>query len=337
VSTFSQASIGIQGSMYWLANRPMPRNRMSFYPKETEMAYDPTQQVPQPGGYPQQPQYPPTQQAYPQSQPGYPQAQQAYPQSQPGYPQPQPATYTQYDSGQPPAAYGAPAPMGGGFNFGALWKSLGLAGQVCTVSGALLLLDFLAFPWVNVIILGGYSGARVGGYLWLVFLSAIGLMGFPILGATQKMKPQAATYGVLGSAGVALLMEIIFIIRYQSVLGDLGPQASNYISLSFGFFLAVLLTLAAGGVYLYFNYIKKPAMPGMMGMPLAGQPPYGQPGSQPYGQPGAPYGQPGSQPYGQPGAPYGQPGSPYPPQGQYPPQQYPGQYPGQQPPQYPQQ
>jgi ABC-type transporter Mla MlaB component len=314
------------------------------------MAYDPNQQAPQPGGYPQQPyqqQYPPTQQAYPQAQPNYAQSQPGYPQPQQGY-QSQPATYAQYDSAQPQTPYGMPTPAAGaGFNFGAMWKNLMLPGQVASISGIVLFLSFFLFSWVGASFLGvtvatltGAQSADTGGLallLWLVPLAGIALVVLPILGALGKMVKQQVNLYVLISAGVALLCEIIFLIRVSTLLGQYSSEAAAAgvgIGPGFGFFLAVLATLAGGGVWGYFNFMKKPAMPGMMGMPMAGQQPYQQPGSQPYQQPGSqPYQQPGSQPYQQPGSqPYAQPGTQYP-QQQYPQQQqYPGQYPGQQPP-----
>ncbi len=320
------------------------------------MAYDPTQQVPQPGGYPQQPyqqpQYPPTQQAYPPTQQGYQQSQPGYPPSQPGYPQQQPVTYTQYDSAPPPPPYGAPAP-GAGFDFNAFWKKLGMTGQVCAISGLVLFFSFL-LPWfsasvtctgpfcgaftsqsgsANAFSVASHSDALQGAssfaftLVWLVILASIALVVLPILGAMGKLVAKQAQLFILIASGAALLFEIIYMIAaFSAVKGGTETSGSTTISVSagpgFGFWLGFLATLAAGGVYVYFNYLKKPAVPGMMGMPLAGQPPYSQPGSQPYAQPG-------SQPYQQPGS------QPYPPQ--YPQQQYPGQYPGQQPPQYPQQ
>jgi hypothetical protein len=131
---------------------------------------------------------------------------------------------------------------------------------------------------------------------------------------------------VLIAAGVALLLEVIFMFTaFGAFPNETGSQtiAGTTVKVSAGpsagFWLGVLATLAVGGIYLYLNYLKKPAL---AGMPMGG---YQQPGQYPGSQP---YQYPGSQPYQQPGQ---YPGSqPY----QQPPQ-YPGQYPGQQPPQYP--
>jgi hypothetical protein len=312
------------------------------------MVYDPNQQQ---GGYPQQP----YQQQYPPTQQGYQQPQQGNQQSQPGYQQPQQATYAQYTGA--PAPYGAPA-ASAGFDFNGFWKKLGQTGQVCLISGVVLFISLL-LPWFSVSVSSGLSSqsqsynafavatnngsASASGssflftLVWLVILASIALIVLPILTALGKMNVRQGQMFTLIAAGVAVLVEIAYMIRAFTILSgnDSASLAALGIKASagpgFGFWLGLLATLAAGGVYVYFNVLKKPAMPGMMGMPLGGQPTYQQPGSQPYAQPGSqPYAQPGSQPYAQPGS------QPYPPQYQQPQQQqYPGQYPGQQPPQYP--
>jgi hypothetical protein len=276
------------------------------------MSYDPTQQVPPPQEYPPQGGY--TQQGYPQ-QPGYPSA---YPQQTP----PTPPTYPQYSGG--------PAPTGAGFDFNAFWKKLGTTGQVCSIAGIVLFISLL-LPWITVSVAGfgsasanGWSVATNGGgtdtgssfiftMVWLVILASLALIVFPILSALGKLNARQGQMFVLIAAGVALVVEIIYMIRAftltQSTSDGLGTVFSVSVAPGFGFWVGLLATLAAGGIYIYYSRIKKPAMGGM---PVGGyQQPYEQqyPGSQPY-PPQTPY--PGSQPY-----------------------QQPGQYPGSQPPQYP--
>jgi hypothetical protein len=289
------------------------------------MSYDPTQQVPPPQGYPPQGGYP--QQGYPQQQ-GY--TQQGYPSPQP----PAPQTYQQYSGG--------PAPTSAGFDFNAFWKKLGLNGQVGLISGVVLFISLL-LPWFSVSASSALSSSSASAnafavanhsntgdvgttgfvftLVWLVILASIALIALPILTALGKLNARQGQMFTLITAGVALLIEIIYMISAFSVLSssDKASFATLGVSVSvgpgFGFWIGLLATLAAGGVYLYFNYIKKPAM---VGMPVGSY-------QQPYQQPGQ---YPGSQPYQQPGQ---YPGSqPY-----QPPTQYPGQYPGQQPPQYP--
>lgn len=283
------------------------------------MSYDPTQQVPPPQGYPPQ--------GYPQ-QPGY--TQQGYPSPQP----PAPQTYQQYSGG--------PAPTGAGFDFNALWKNLGLTGQVCLISGVVLFISLL-LPWFSAgtscsgdctgfssvsFNFNGWAVATNNGssvdassfiftLVWLVILASIALIAIPIITALGKFNARQGQMFALIAAGVALLIEIIYMIRAFSILSGVNTsETSGNTTVSgsagpgFGFWLGLLATLAAGGVYVYFNYMKKPAV-GSYAQPY--QQPGQYPGSQPYQQPGQ---YPGSQPYQQP-------------------PQYPGQYPGQQPPQYP--
>ncbi len=298
------------------------------------MSYDPTQQVPPPQGYPPQPGY--TQPAYP-PQPGYP----------PAYPQqpPMPQTYPQY--GTPPP------PPGAGFDFNAFWKKLGTTGQVCSIGGLVLFISFL-FPWLGASLscIGAFCGSLssnesvsynawyiathsdvttnassfVFTLLWLVILASAALVALPIITAAGKFNARQGQLFALIAAGVALLIEVIYMIRVFTILsGQNTSETSEGTTISFsispgvGFWLGLLATLAAGGVYLYFGYLKKPAI---AGAPLPYQQVAQYPGSQPY--PPTPY--PGSQPYPPP-TPY--PGS----QPSAPPTQYqqPPQYPGQPP------
>jgi hypothetical protein len=300
------------------------------------MSYDPTQQAAQPGGYPQQPYQQPQYQ-----QPQYPPTQQGY--QQQGYPPPEPppaANYTQYNNPQQ-TPYAAPAAMGAGFDFQGLWKKLGMTGQICAGGGLVLFLSFI-LPWFSVSSscsgsfcsnvsnrsssLSGFQTAGDGvgfGYslLWLVLIISLALIALPIITALGKFAAQQGQMFILIAAGVAVLCEIVFMFTAfgaakSAGLGSatFGDTTVNYSSgPGFGFWLGFLATLAAGGVYVYFNYIAKKPMMGMIAQPLAAQQPYQQPGVQYPPQQGQ-----------------------YPPQqGQYPPQQqqqYPGQYPGQQPP-----
>ncbi|HEY7358595.1 MAG TPA: hypothetical protein VH590_19070 [Ktedonobacterales bacterium] len=290
------------------------------------MSYDPTQRVPPPQEYPPQPGY--TQPAYPPQQPGYP----------PAYPPqaPAPQTYPQY--GTPPL------PPGAGFDFASFWKKLGQTGQVGAISG--LLLFILCFvPWFNVgvtcngslcdvsnrdysynafSIIGSVSPANANesfGFplILLVILASLVLIGLPIAGAMGKMAARQVQLFMLITAGVALLIEIFYMFSaFGAFPKETGSQTFEDTTVKVtagpaaGFWLGLLATLAAGGIYIYLAYIKKPAG---AGYPLPYQQVAQYPGSQPY-PPQPPY--PGSQPYAPPT--------------QY---QQPPQYPGQQPPQYP--
>lgn len=191
--------------------------------------------------------------------------------------------------------------------------------------------------------------------LWLVILASLALIALPILVGQRKIAEKQGQLFILISAGLALLMEIIYISgasgafsqarsninafnsAIQSSVGGAGGSIQASASLStgvdIGFWLALLATLAAGGLYAYFTFFKKAGGAGYPGYP-AYQPPAAYPGSQPdpYQSSGA---YPGSQPGGYP-PPSAYPGSqpsayppPYPGSQPYPPQQ--GQYPGQPP------
>jgi hypothetical protein len=313
------------------------------------MSYDPTQQVPPPQGYPPQ-------QGYPQQQ-GYPSQPQGYPQQPPP-----PTTYPQYGA---PSPYGSP-PAGAGFDFNAFWKKLGLTGQICLIGGVVLFISFLipwygisdscsgsgcngfpgeSYSWNAFSVIGnvapnGNTGGESFGFplILLVILASLALIALPIIGAMGKMAAKQVQLGILGAGGLALLLEIIFMIaafnsfpkardafkQLQQQIQQAGLNTSISLSIgpNFGFWLGLLATLAIVGAYVYFGYLKKPAM---AGMPVGA---YSQPGQYPgqYSQPGQyppQTGYPGSQPYQPPTAyPGSQPG-------QYPPQQ--GQYPGQPP------
>lgn len=335
------------------------------------MGYDPTQQVPPPGGYPPQ---------------GYPQS----------YPPPQ-------GYAAPPPPYGAPP--AGGAPSGALLANLGLGDRICVVAGLILLLSF-AFTWFSGSVAckgsdcarltnqnststtpgqttsdngdrsaSGFTLAFFGhtntvnvtdlqtnqkvvesfGFvpLFLALLASLALIGLPLLVAMKKLAAQQGRLFILISAGVALLIEVIFLFSTFSAFpltkknvdeanaflrlfggGKIDATLSYATGPSFGFWLGLLATLAAGGAYLYFNYLQKPALAGAPAGVYAQ--PLQYPGAPPYQQPTQ---YPGSQPYQQPtqypGAPPYQPPTQYPGSQPYQPPPAPGQQPGQYPPLYP--
>ena len=345
------------------------------------MSYDPTQQVPPPPpNYPPQPGYPPQPQGYAPQQ-GYP-LPQGYPQAQPQPPQPYaPYAGPPQPYGGPPAGSVNAGPMwkalgtagqicviGGLILFLSLfmtWFSatLNCSGPDCTSSSNSTQTnttdaqkdDRLASGFG--LIFGGTADLTTSdlnnnrvtenfGFfpLFLVLVASVALMALPLMVARGKMAAKQGQTFILLSAGVALLIELVYMVAAFSSFSKtkanvddlnkfiqafkLNATLSYATGPSFGFWIGFLATLAAGGAYFYFNYLKKPALAGAPAGVYAQPLQYpGAPSYQPPQNPGQPYGQPqypGSQPYGQPQYP---PAQPY---GQ--PPQYPNQpppYPGQ--------
>lgn len=354
---------------------------MSYDP--TQQVPPPSPNYPPQQGYPPQPQqgYPPQPQGYAPQQ-GYPPPQ-GYPQSQPATPQPY-APYAgppQPYGGSPAGGMNASAMwkalgtagqicvIGGLILFLSLFMTWFSATLKCSGSDCNSSSDSTQTNTTDAqkddrsasgfgLIFGGTSDLTTSdlsnnsvtenfGFfpLILVLLASIALMALPLMVARGKMVAKQGQTFILLSAGVALLIELVYMIaafasfsKTKANVDDLNKfiQAFNLNATlsyatgpSFGFWIGFLATLAAGGAYVYFNYLKKPALTGAPAGVYAQ--PLQYPGSQPYQPPqyqGQPYGQPqypGSQPYGQP--PQYPPAQPY---GQ--PPQYPNQpppYPGQ--------
>ena len=164
--------------------------------------------------------------------------------------------------------------------------------------------------------------------LILVLIASIALMALPLMVAARKIAAKQGQMFILISAGGALLIEVIYMVaafssfsKTKANVDDLNKFVQAFkvdatfsyaTGPSFGFWIGLLATLAAGGAYFYFNYLKKPALVGAPAGVYAQ--PLQYPGAQPYQQPpqypGQSYGQPqypGSQPYGQPPQYPGQP------------------------------
>jgi hypothetical protein len=289
------------------------------------------QQPPQGYGQPPQQQYPPQQQGYGQQ-----------PYGQPGY--------------------GQPAKSGPAINFD---LQTIMPGGVIAAGSALLLFIISFFKWYgpNAGKLckdsGGSAGLGLGGSgscedqvnsqaghlnAWHGALTVIPILIFLIVliffvVKALKLIPPKVPADVV-AAGLVAIADILFLIAIFTKPG-LGGAPGKYISHSWGFWVGLVLVIAATvGVVLEFMKAGGPAavqkvVGGLQSKPGAAPQGYGQqPG---YGQPqgyGQQPGQPGQAPQGygqQPPAGYGQPQQPAP-QGYGQPQ--PGQQPGygQQPP-----
>lgn len=231
------------------------------------------------------------------------------------------------------------------------------------IAGIAGIIGLIAFflPYITVSFLGVSEsvGGSSGGWVWfeeigalvvaaasaiLIFRNnAFGLSNMPLVKQIQYGR-----YAIIGGAGLALLIHLLFALDFHSVVGGVGDFSG--VSLGFGFwvFLLAAIAMVVGGVLALRSPIPvevATAMPGAQAsqpwqypQQQTQYPPYQQPGypqnPQQYQQPSYPQAIPPQQPYQQPGYP---PQQPQQPQQQTP---YPGQqqaYPAQQPPYQPQQ
>jgi hypothetical protein len=316
------------------------------------MSYDPTQQVPPPPpqGYPQPQGYAP-QQGYPPPQ--------VYPQAQPQPPQPYaPYAGPPQPYGGPPAGgmnagamwkalgtAGQICVIGGLVLFLSLfmtWFSAALkcSGPDCNSSsqGTQANMENSHKDDRSAsgfgLIFGGTADLTTSGLqensqvtesfgffpLFLVLVASLALIALPLLVAGGKMAAKQGQMFILLSAGVAVLIELIYMFAAFSSFSKTKANVDNLNQFlqafkvnatliyatgpDFGFWIGFLATLAAGGAYFYFNYLKRPALAGAPAGIYAQPLQYpGAPSYQPPPYPGQPYGQsqyPGSQPYGQP-------------------------------------
>jgi hypothetical protein len=105
--------------------------------------------------------------------------------------------------------------------------------------------------------------------LFLIILAALALIGLPIVGTRGKIAARQVHLLVLSSAGVALLLEGLFLLIALSAFPQERGSHSSYaiimetttttvtVGPAFGFWLGMLATLAAFGVCLSFEHFKK--------------------------------------------------------------------------------
>ena len=232
------------------------------------------------------------------------------------------------------------------------------------IAGGAAIIAFIAFflPYVSVSYLGisnSVSGSS-GGWLWFeeigalaaIAVSAVLIFRNNAFGLTNMPVEKQVKYGryaLIGAGALALLINLLFLIDYQSTVGGslIGTTSGISVGLGFGYwvFMLAAIGMIVGAVMAYRQPIA--AYAGAAAQPYGqypGQstqyPPYQQPyatGDQqpqypPYQAPPQQYPAqqyPPQQPQypAQPQQPYQQPSSP-----QYPPQQYPPAQPQQYPP-----
>jgi len=225
------------------------------------------------------------------------------------------------------------------------------------IAGIAAIVGFIAFflPYVSASYLtfsASASGAS-GGWLWfeeiaaLVAIAAAAVLifrnnAFGLTNMPVEKQIQYGRYVLLGAGVLALLIHLLFLIDYQSSVGDnLGGVTTGLsVGLGFGYWVFMLAAIAmiVGAVMALRSSIPAAGMAqtyGQYGQQYPPQPTQYPPYQQPYPpadqqQAYPPYQQP-QQPYQVPPQQYpAQPQQPY----QYPPQQ-PQQYPPAQPQQYP--
>lgn len=223
--------------------QPYPgQQQQQGYPGQQQPGY-PGQQQGYPGqqqqGYPQQPGYPGQQQ-----QQGYP-GQQAYPGQQQGYPAQQGYPGQQTYPGQ-----GYPAQPGSGGS-GDAPSPLGFA----AMGAAVLLLISTFLPWASVkasVFGRSFSQSASGFDDWtgkMTALLALVVVGMVVAGIVTKNAKLATIAAAPG--GLALLLVLVFLLRLSNAKKDLGVIANSAnvdVSLGFGWFLALLLSLAVVGL-----------------------------------------------------------------------------------------
>lgn len=136
------------------------------------------------------------------------------------------------------------------------------ASIIVLAGGVILLLAYLAMPFVTLSFLGSVSGVQLAGYasqeetlglLWLVFPAAAAIAG---IGAWQQFatsaSPAARRRGSQVALGLSTTVVIIYIIVYGvaaeaiagSGAGRFGISASSIIG--GGYWIALLAAIAAG-------------------------------------------------------------------------------------------
>lgn len=147
-------------------------------------------------------------------------------------------------------ASGMPSPAGGpasaalqGFNFDA--GRLSQADKITGIASAVLLISLFLpwFSWSDSIISISVSGMQAHGYLWLVFLLCLAIVGFLVLAAGFDQMPVQLPLGremlLLVATGVNLLLVLIaFFLNPVTTL-------TTGVGWSFGAILALIAAVAA--------------------------------------------------------------------------------------------
>jgi hypothetical protein len=207
-----------------------------------------------------------------QQPPASPEAQAGQPSLPPGYYQP-----------AAPGQAGAAATPAGADQYKP-WHDLSLLGQAAGIAGLLLLISFF-LPWffspaftarnplglttLPTISHSGWSAASgvpifdastslmLFPHLWLVPLSALALIAVAVLLRMGRLSIRLASVLIVAPAFLALLIEFFFLIQVNSIESAFSLSQAGIIArqvaygLSWGFWFAVIVTIAALGIGLF--------------------------------------------------------------------------------------
>jgi hypothetical protein len=186
------------------------------------------------------------------------------------------------------------------------WRDLALLGQVSGIAGILMVIFFF-LPWsytpdftanlsgkttIPTVTHSGWQSAagvqlflnapalNLFPHLWLVLLCALALIALAVMLGLHRIRVRTAALLISLISLGALLLEFFFLIQISSLGGAIRARLSNITNqslygTSWGFWLAVVATIAALGVGVYMlleafapdTFRRRPRAPGMPGGP----------------------------------------------------------------------
>jgi hypothetical protein len=141
----------------------------------------------------------------------------------------------------------------------------------------LLIIDLLAFPWFNFGLGGPFTVDLTGTDApdgWAGILAVIALLALIADLALERFAPQTTLPAVNGSRTMTRFVLAVVAAFFVFLKFILNIHFSGILSFSWGFYLAVILTVAL--VYLALQARNAPAVPAAR-PPAAGPPPAGPP------------------------------------------------------------
>jgi hypothetical protein len=187
------------------------------------------------------------------------------------------------DSEPAPSEIGAGPVPSAGLSASQFWRTLSLSGQITGIAGILLLIFFF-LPWFytpdftaapagsrDAIPTVSHSGWHAAGgvkvfsilpalnlfpHLWCVLLGALALIAIAILLGFQRLRPRPAALLITLISLISLLIEFFFLLQVNAIEGAVQSRLNNAVNqslygTSWGFWLAVIVTIAELGVGFY--------------------------------------------------------------------------------------